>query len=1353
MNERPRSRYLLVTKRLFALFNRQRTPLWQRALLLSLVLLIPLVALSVVYTTTPHKQAKADTTTISKDLLRTGWYPDEPNLSPNQVTGNNFGQLFSTQLDGQIYAQPLISQGTLFVATETNHVYGLDPATGALKWTNALPGTPFNPQDVGCGDISPAVGITSTPVIDPATNIAYLTAKTYVSGSTGPVAYKMHAINVATGQEISGFPVSIQGAAANDSSHVFTAKTELQRPGLLLLNGVVYAAFGSHCDRKPFEGWVVGVSTSGQITTLWSDEAGVPLNPPNGGTFPDGGIWQSGGGLLSDGSGQIVLATGNGIPPASPSIGKSAPSQLGQAVVRLVVQGDGSLKATDFFSPTDAEFLNTTDSDLGSGAPVGLPSQYFGTATYPHLILQIGKQGNLYVLNADNLGGRTEGSNNSDAVVNRIGGVGGVWGRPAVWPGDGGYTYVTTAQGGGGTGRLKAFKYGLDGSGNPIFSSAGQSSDTFGFSSSPAVISSSGTAPGSSVLWVIWSPDATGVNGQLRAYNPVPVNGVLQLLQSWPVGTSSKFLSPTVDNGHIYVGTRDGHIIGFGSPVSTPLTGTAVNFPSTILGQTANATATLTANVAETVNSVSITGASFTTGASTPGLPATLNAGDTITVPITFAPTGHSGLFSATLNVNTSAGSANFGVSGTGESANATISVAPATISFGGVSIARGSASSNVTFSNSGARPLTINSTTLPNAPFTVSGGPSNGSTIASNSSVTVTVTFTPTTVGSFQDNLTLNTSAGPAVVPLSGNGGQPPKLQVTPTNTNLGDVSMGATAVTSFTVANTGGVNLTITKSKPPASGVGFTPYTSLAEGTTIPAGQSITETVMFTPTALGTVSDTWILNSDDPTGQLQQINFTANGVAAVSAGKFPQPSLYIASTTVFQPTSGTTVANVAVTLGAPSSTPVTVQYATKDSTATAASGAYVAIPTTTLTFAPGDVTKNVAVTVNGSSTKNFTGQFKVVLSKSTNAVIGNGTSRINIVASSGVSTTYGVTVGDVAVNASATGAVIANFPVKLNRVPTSGDTVTVTVATANGSATVADGDYVAVSPTTLTFNRTTGATQNVAVTINQVAAGTTNKSFYLNLSGASSNTTITHAQGMGTIVNGGGPALPSVYATDTLAVPPLTGTTTATFTVALGAPSASTVTVNYATHDGTATVANGNYVATNGTLTFPTGTTAQTVSVTVNVAQGGGSKYFYLNLSKPSGAVINTTSAKANLVGNVGGYWSYINDASVVQNTTASALVLVPVSLSSVVPTGTTVVVSVSTTDGTAIAGTDYVALPSTKLTFAEGQQTIMVPIYINPNTATSVNKIFTVNLKNVSSNVSLADTSATVTIVSHA
>ncbi len=131
----------------------------------------------------------ATSVTQSADELRTGWYPNQPELSPSVVSGSTFGPLFSAAVDDQIYAQPLVSQGTLFVATETNHIYGLDPETGATRWTQSL-GVPLASGDIQCNDVNPAMGISGTPVIDSATNIAYFFVKRYVTGSSGPLTHR-----------------------------------------------------------------------------------------------------------------------------------------------------------------------------------------------------------------------------------------------------------------------------------------------------------------------------------------------------------------------------------------------------------------------------------------------------------------------------------------------------------------------------------------------------------------------------------------------------------------------------------------------------------------------------------------------------------------------------------------------------------------------------------------------------------------------------------------------------------------------------------------------------------------------------------------------------------------------------------------------------------------------------------------------------------------------------------------------------------------------------------------------------------------------------------------------------------
>ena len=213
------------------------------------------------------------------------------------------GQLFSTPIVGQVYAQPLVVNDLVFVATEANWIYGIDAVNGAVRWSRNV-GTPWNPQDVACGDLMPEVGITGTPAIDDQTGTAYFVAKTYTVGPGTAVRWRMHAVDVTTGIERAGFPVTIQGVADNNPAQPFTPVTQHQRPGLLLMDGVVYAAFGGHCDAPPFRGWVVGVSTAGQIRAMFSTRAGDAAASGNG-------IWHSGSGLVSDRAGSIVFATGN----------------------------------------------------------------------------------------------------------------------------------------------------------------------------------------------------------------------------------------------------------------------------------------------------------------------------------------------------------------------------------------------------------------------------------------------------------------------------------------------------------------------------------------------------------------------------------------------------------------------------------------------------------------------------------------------------------------------------------------------------------------------------------------------------------------------------------------------------------------------------------------------------------------------------------------------------------------------------------------------------------------------------------------------------------------------------------
>ena len=506
------------------------------------------------------------------DPLRSGWYPDQPGLNPSAGGTCAFGELWSAPVDGQVYAAPLIdpgagAHGTLLVATETNHLYGIDGVSGTKLWERGDLGPPWNPNDLDCPNITPSVGITSTPAIDTATHTAYLVSKTYATDTSGPAQWKAHAIDLATGNEKPNFPVEIQGPADNDPTVSFEPTHHLQRPGLLLMNGVVYAAFGSHCDVPDYRGWVVGISSAGQITARWTDEALT-----DGNQNPAGGIWQSGGRLVSDQPGQMLLVSGNGIGPSAPTAGTTPPTMLGESAIRLKVQSGGTLQATDFWSPCNAQTLSNGDQDIGSGAPLGLPDS-FGTPAHPHLLMVVGKQGHIYLLDRDHLGGFQQGpagscpdgsGNAGDDILDDVpaqDGIG-IYATPAMWPGDGGSIYLPYA-----TlrnpGKLTSYRI-IDNNGQPMFSLAGQSDGTLGYGSSSAIVTSDGETSGSALVWIVFLPDSSGANTELRAYDPNPVGGLLQLRGSWPIGTGNKFTTPTVSAGRIYVGARDGNVHAFG---------------------------------------------------------------------------------------------------------------------------------------------------------------------------------------------------------------------------------------------------------------------------------------------------------------------------------------------------------------------------------------------------------------------------------------------------------------------------------------------------------------------------------------------------------------------------------------------------------------------------------------------------------------------------------------------------------------------------------------------------------------------------------------------------------------------
>ena len=429
-------------------------------------------------------------------------------------------------------------------------------------------------QPIRCTDLTPEVGITSTPVIDtsdPTNPTVYTVYRTWDGVNASSAQVYFDARNVVTGAVKAGFPVAIGGAASNDPQWTFNPVVQNQRPGLLLLNGRVYAAFASFCDNDFYTGWIAGVSTAGVNLRLWTTEPGQSTAAKS----PDAGIWQSGGGLASDGT-SIFFSSGNGTyptpVPTTPVPGSQATTwPLSNSVVRAQVNGDGTLTAADFFTPNSTQYMSDNDFDLGSSNPILLPDGFASSVvgpSHPHLALAGGKTGDVFLLDRDNLGGfpGSAAPSNVPPAIAQVqiqkpaGSPSAVYAHPAVWPGDGGYIYVTTAEYG--TPGLTALQVVTSGGAPAIHHAA--DSPAFGNLSGSPLVTSDGSTAGSALVWVAERRTGAEVSGELRAYEAVPNGTAMTKLWSYPIGNATKFSEPVSDNGRVYIGTADGNVYGFG---------------------------------------------------------------------------------------------------------------------------------------------------------------------------------------------------------------------------------------------------------------------------------------------------------------------------------------------------------------------------------------------------------------------------------------------------------------------------------------------------------------------------------------------------------------------------------------------------------------------------------------------------------------------------------------------------------------------------------------------------------------------------------------------------------------------
>lgn len=486
------------------------------------------------------------------DNARTGQNLKEYGLTTATVTPSTFGQLFSCPVDGYVYAQPLwvanlnfsgVTHNVVFIATEHESVYAFDadsPNCVQLWQTNFLSSgvTTLTMADVNSNtDIVPEIGITSTPVIDPATNTLYVVPKTRetvgtVNGqacsSASPCyVHRLHALDLITGAEKFGGPVVI--SATN-----FSALKHLQRPALLLANNTVYLAFGSHGDQCNYQGWLMGYNAG----TLAQTFATAVSNPSSG--CNQGSIWQSGGGPSADASGNVYVVTANGLYDGTANFGDTV----------LKFNSTGSMPPLDWFTPFNQATLAANDVDLGAAAVVILPDAV-GSAAHPHLAITTGKDAVVYLLDQTNMGKFNSSSNNDVQELvpvppaNTTLDDGGNYVGPAYWNGN---IYLT-----GQNYPLMQFQISNGVIATPQFAS---SSNTFPPRGGAPVVSANGATGG--IVWIIdYSGFQDNTPAILDAYD---ANNVGTLLFSSPAsgagaaGNGVKFAVPTVANAKVYIG-------------------------------------------------------------------------------------------------------------------------------------------------------------------------------------------------------------------------------------------------------------------------------------------------------------------------------------------------------------------------------------------------------------------------------------------------------------------------------------------------------------------------------------------------------------------------------------------------------------------------------------------------------------------------------------------------------------------------------------------------------------------------------------------------------------------------------
>ena len=502
----------------------------------------------------PTPSQPTDIVTYKNDLGRTGQNLTESVLTLSNVNSAGFGLQRFLSADGKVDAEPLYLSGltiqgakhnVLFVATENDTLYAFDVDSGAVLWQVSLLGSGETVNDLpanGCDQVTPTIGITSTPVIDRSAGPNGLIFVVAMSKASAAATYyqRLHALDVTTGAEMLNGPVLISGSypqQGGGSSSFDPAQYE-ERAALLLAGGTIYTSWTSHCDGGTYYGWIIAYSES---TLAQSAVLNVAAN--SGGRGP--AIWMSGGGPAADASGNVYLLTANGVFDTTlDANGFPSGGDYGNSFLKLATTG-GTLAVADYFAMSNAVSESDADQDLGSGGILLLPDVTDSGGTVRHLAVGAGKDGNLYVVNRDSMG---EFNANTNNIWQQLSSVlpGGIWSTPAYFNG--------TLYYGPQTSPLMAFPLqAAQLAGTP----ASMSAISFVYPGTAPAVSANGTSNG--IVWahenanpaVLHAYDAGNLAHEL--YNSSQAAGGRDQF-----GAGNKFITPAIADGKVFVGTQSG---------------------------------------------------------------------------------------------------------------------------------------------------------------------------------------------------------------------------------------------------------------------------------------------------------------------------------------------------------------------------------------------------------------------------------------------------------------------------------------------------------------------------------------------------------------------------------------------------------------------------------------------------------------------------------------------------------------------------------------------------------------------------------------------------------------------------